>query len=166
MEYFPKLECCMVRSTLSPIFSQRRPNSCPLVYVTIFSGGWTISFCLTRRFLEYFVQCKMCFFSTVSTTWNKIQENTSWFARNIRWYGRLISEACIRNYLWRLYGLLNMKLPETDSHLQQFIFVRPWVKILTPKFSDLIAPNNIRLRNILKIYNIFRFSVQTLIISL
>lgn len=62
------------------------------------------------------------------------------FAKKIRWCGRLISENGIRYDPRRLDGLLNMELPTTGAHLQQFICALQWVKSGVPKFTDLIAP--------------------------
>lgn len=54
----------------------------------------------------------------------------------------MISAEGIRFDPRRFDGLLNMELPTTGTHLQQFVCALQWIRLAIPLFTELVAPLN------------------------
>lgn len=75
-------------------------------------------------------------------------EKCIFFAKEIRWYGRLISSEGVKFDPRRLSSLLDMQPPSTGGQLQKFMCALQWVKQGIPNFTTLTDPLHCFLENI------------------
>ncbi|KAJ0392975.1 hypothetical protein P43SY_009109 [Pythium insidiosum] len=61
------------------------------------------------------------------------------FAREVKWCGKVVSAEGVRHCPERIQGLVDMPLPGTAADLQQFLCAVNWMRQSLPRFNELTA---------------------------